>query len=468
MLLPLAGACQSKQGGGAPVRAPVAVERPCWFGAPSGVRARCHTVVVPERRRRLWSGGDSVRLAVAVFSRPGAGDRPALVFLQGGPGGAAIAEVVDRFTQVFAPLTETRDFVVLDQRGTGRSEPSLDCPTPDLPACRAHLRGQGIDLDAYTTVENAADVNDVRRALGYARVDLLGGSYGTLLAQAVMRDHPEAVRSAILDSPAPLQHVVHLELLRRFDAALQTLFDACRADAACDRRYPDLRRVFLQLVERLDAAPLRVAVAGSEPSVVDVSGAYFGMLVWQSLYYTEAIPHLPALIDETARGGTALLARIIGAERIPDRRSEGMQQSIECAEMAPFSSPAELRAEARRVPRELRRAALAQFGDVFERCAVWRVQAADRRAKEPLRTDTPVLLVVGAFDPATPPDMARETARTLSRHRLVVFPESGHGVVRTSDCARRLMIAFLDDPLAPPDVPCLAEMAMPRFVIRPH
>jgi pimeloyl-ACP methyl ester carboxylesterase len=360
-----------------------------------------------------------------------------------------------------------RDLIVIDQRGTGHSEPSLDCPERDLAACRARLTRQRVDLGSYTTTENAADINDVRRALGYQQIDLLGGSYGTLLAQTIMRDFPGTVRSAILDSAAPLQELVQLELIRHFEPALQVLFDACQSDAACHQDYPSLRDTFYSLVERLNARPIQVRLSSGPNGPArefTLNGGGFGFVIWQSLYHSEAIPHLPRIICDTASGNNERLTRLIERERPPDLRSVGMQQSVECTEMAPFMKPDQLREAAAGISPALREAAMSQFGDIFDRCRIWNVRSADARVKAPLRSDTPVLLLVGAFDPATPPVSARWTAETLPNHYLFIFPDSGHGVLRTSACARAVVSTFLVDPGRFPSVQCVERLSGPVFV----
>ena len=440
--------------------------RNCWFVTPPGLAVRCGSVGVAESRNPGARAPKTVRLAVAVFSKPERPARKPLFFLSGGPGDAAI-DVVRLFPHAFFPLLDQRDLIVIDQRGTGHSEPSLNCPESDLAACRARLMRQRVDLGSYTTTENAADINDVRLALGYQQIDLLGGSYGTLLAQAVMRDYPATVRSSILDSAAPLQELVQLELIRHFEPALQVLFDACRSDAACHKDYPNLRETFYNLVERLNATPIQVRVSGGPNGPIQeftLTGGRFGFVIWQSLYHSEAIPHLPRIIYDTARGKNERLARLIERQRPPDVRSVGMQQSVECTEMAPFIKPDQLRLAAGRISPALRQVAMSQFGDIFDRCRIWDVPPAHARVKTPLRSDTPVLLLVGAFDPATPPVSARWTAETLNKHYLFIFPDSGHGVLRTSACARAVISAFLVDPGHSPSVPCVERLSGPAFV----
>lgn len=445
--------------------APQFENRNCWFVTPPGVSVRCGSVVVAESRKRSARAPKTVRLAVAVFSKSEMSAREPLFFLSGGPGDAAI-DVVRLFPSAFFPLLNQRDLIVIDQRGTGHSEPSLDCPESDLAACRARLNRQGVDLGSYTTTENAADINDVRLALGYQQIDLLGGSYGTLLAQAVMRDYPGTVRSAILDSAAPLQELVQVELMRHFEPALQVLFDGCQSDAACHQDYPNLRETFYGLIKRLNATPIQVQVSGGPNGHQEftLSGGRFGFVIWQSLYHSEAIPHLPRIIYDTASGNSERLARLIERQRPPDVRSAGMQQSVECTEMAPFMKPDQLRQVAGRISPALRQVAMSQFGDIFERCRIWDVPPAEARVKAPLRSDTPVLLLVGAFDPATPPVSARWTAETLSQDYLFIFPDTGHGVFRTSACARAVISAFLADPGHSPSVPCVEQLSGPAFV----
>lgn len=439
----------------------------CWFASPPGVSVRCGSVNVCESRNRSAGEAKTVRLAVAVFSKLERPEQEPLFFLAGGPGDAAIDVAVRLFSSVFSAFLDQRTLIVIDQRGTGRSQPSLNCPERDLAACRARLVRQGINLSSYTTKENAADINDVRLALGYQRVDLLGGSYGTLLAQAVMRDYPAKVRSAILDSPAPLQGLVQLELIRHFEPALQVLFDACQSDTACNKDYPNLRATFYHLVERLNTAPIQVRVAegaNGPAREFTLTGGQFAFVIWQSLYHSEAIPHLPRIIGDSAGGNNERLARLIERLRPPDVRSVGMQQSVECTEMAPFMKPDQFQDAARQISPALRAAAMNQFGDIFERCKIWDVLPANAQVKESLRTSTPVLLLSGAFDPATPPGSARWTAETLTQHHLFIFPDSGHGVFRTSACARAVIAAFLADPGRSPRVPCVTRLAGPQFV----
>ena len=165
-----------------------------------------------------------------------------------GPGGDALEIVPLVFADRFAPFLADRDFIMFDQRGTGFSEPSLACPetlelafetieleltdeesrTLSLEAlneCRDRLAADGIDFTAYNSAENAADVNDLRIAMGYEEWNLYGISYGTRLAQTVVRDYPEGIRSIILDSAYPIESNLLTETPANLDRALTELFD---------------------------------------------------------------------------------------------------------------------------------------------------------------------------------------------------------------------------------------------------
>ncbi|MCA9906963.1 MAG: alpha/beta fold hydrolase, partial [Anaerolineae bacterium] len=175
------------------------------------------------------------------------------------------------------------ELVIFDQRGTGYSEPSLACPESEelmlstldedldseqskglllqmVTACHDRLRGEGIDLAAYNSRENAADVDDLRRALGYDQWDLYGISYGTRLAQTVMRDFPDGVRSVVLDSTYPLSADLTVDTIANMDRAFDTFFAGCAANAACSEAYPDLENRFFALADTLNATPILVPV----------------------------------------------------------------------------------------------------------------------------------------------------------------------------------------------------------------
>ncbi len=265
----------------------------------SDAPVRCGYLTVPENR--TIKNSPTIQLAVAILSAPdGGGDEPPIIYLEGGPGGSPLAEF-DAQDWDF-PFTRNRDLIFIDQRGTGYSIPTLDCPelndesydfseeNPELD-CRQRLAAEGIDLTAYNTTENAADIAALRNALGIAEWDVLGISYGTRLALDLMRFHPEGIRSVILDSPFPPNADTPVDEVLLTYELMEALFAACEEDAYCNETYPDLEAVFLETVARLNDDP-----------VDDLTGDVLVTSVSSAMQDTSLIPLIPLVIYEVAGG----------------------------------------------------------------------------------------------------------------------------------------------------------------------
>src|SRR5262245_32071250 len=236
-------------------------------------RVRCGTFRVPENRAQ--PDKRSIDLNVVVLAAKNAQRAAdALFILQGGPGQAATT-LAEFYAETFAGLRDTRDIVLVDQRGTGASNP-LVCrlggskadpggylgdifPVNRVRACRAELE-RGADLTQYTTPIAMDDLEEVRAALGYERVDLYGTSYGTRAVLVYLRAHPERVRSMILKGVVPMSVIVPLPFAEDSQRALDLLLEDCAADATCAAAYPRPRAEFASIVDGLRRAPRRVAV----------------------------------------------------------------------------------------------------------------------------------------------------------------------------------------------------------------
>ncbi|MCU0512409.1 MAG: alpha/beta hydrolase [Anaerolineae bacterium] len=284
---------------------------PCPFypavpGEEEGVTFACGTLTVPEQRADPAS--PPVELAVAIIYSTAA--RPApdpVLYLEGGPGGSALAAYDTWFT---SGLRADRDIILIDQRGTGYSWPSLNCPEFDDPAtaataatraCRQRLVAEGIDLSAYTSAASAQDIGDLIAALNLEQVNLFGVSYGTRLALTVLRDRPERLRSLILDAVYPPQVAGLEEQAYLGNAAFQRLFAACAAAAACQAAYPDLEQRFYATVDALNASPL----TDPDDDSFWLSGDDLVNEIFNLLYDTASLPLLPALMEAAARRDVA-------------------------------------------------------------------------------------------------------------------------------------------------------------------
>ncbi|HWQ13567.1 MAG TPA: alpha/beta fold hydrolase, partial [Roseiflexaceae bacterium] len=460
----------------------------CRFDQPPDAQVECGYLSVPERRDRPDSR--TIRLHVAVFKSTAADPAPdPVVYLEGGPGGDALKSVALGFEERVAPFLERGDFVVFDQRGTGFSEPALDCPElsdlnyelldDDLTiaesteryvattlACRQRLGQQAIDFGAYNSVESAADVRDLRMALGYDEWNLYGISYGTRLALTTLREHPEGIRSAILDSTVPLQSG-EAETPANIARAFTTLFDGCAADPGCQAAFPDLEGAFYRLVDRLNESPVTEPVvdplSGQRYSLLLNGDSLFGVLA-QALYSSDLIPLLPLAIRAGEQGvDYSLLARLAMIGTIQGEFvSEGMFYSVRCHEEIAFTTPAELAAADDPFP---------ELGGAFDQsvyveiCSRWDAGAAEPVENQPVTSDIPALVLAGEYDPATPPEDGRIAARTLSNSFFFEFPGLGHGVSVDGPCPQSITLAFLENPGVEPDASCIAGLKGPAFVL---
>ncbi|HEY1497650.1 MAG TPA: alpha/beta hydrolase [Candidatus Solibacter sp.] len=408
---PAAGAAQSKP-------------RTCSLdGIPGEVL--CAAYPVWENRDR--QAGRRITLNIVILpALTSPVEHDPLVILAGGPGQAA-TDLIQAFFRN-RDLRAHRQVVFIDQRGSGVSNP-LNCDlygsTPDpkrilagpfpidsVRACRQHLQSIA-DLGQYTTAASMDDVDDVRRWLGYEKVNLWGGSYGTRAAQVYLRRHGDHVRAVVLDGVLPVDELVPLHQPATAQRAID-LFLARNRTA-----FPNLEREFHSLFD--PAKPLslgllegiRHAMYGGDPRA------------------------FPDLIHRAAAGDPGpLQQRAIDAEIALSRLSIGLNLSITCAEDIPFLDDGAIARETAgtflgdaRIQRQ--RAA----------CREWVAGAVPPDLHEPVRSEVPVLLFSGGRDPVTPPAFADHVAASLPNSRHIVFPDSAHG--NFSPCARQLLSDFI-------------------------
>jgi pimeloyl-ACP methyl ester carboxylesterase len=399
-----------------------------------------------------------------------------VMLLSGGPGESA-TEVASALWPQMQETVGDRDLIAVDQRGTGYSIPSLACDDDSLEACRDRLRHERIDLATFNTEENAADIDAVRRALGYRQVDLLGGSYGTRLALAVMRDHPAGVRSAVLDSVAPPDIDVSIEQVRHLDDAVGRLFRACEIDSHCSTAFPHLRADFAAAVQRLSVTPVDLSeqtldvsdlLAGdtsANPEPID--GVAFTDIVLMSLNDPITVRMVLLVISETAGGANSALELLLDdLAAIGGPASSfavGMYQSVECASFA--RSDTVVSDATRRLPVELGAVGRTHLSSFVSDCRTWGVPARSPSTRQRVRSKIPTLLISGSLDPITPPAYAAHAGATLSRSRHITIAGAGHSVLVQSSCARRAARSFFRTPRPSIAIPCAHESTAMRFVV---
>jgi pimeloyl-ACP methyl ester carboxylesterase len=437
--------------------------RTCHLPGAEGA-LRCLSVPVPLDYAQPAAGGLKIHVTVAPAFREGAKGDPLFV-LAGGPGQAG-SEVLILLSTAFKRVRATRDIVFIDQRGTGLSG-KLDCEEPpghetmsdaELEAA-AHrcVSNSKTPFAAYNTAYAARDLEEVRRALGYARVNLFGGSYGTRLGQAYARAFPASVRSLILDGVAAPDQVIPAGG-RDAQAALDKLFEGCRKDAACNKAYPNLRAEFDSLAARTEAG-IKLSVADprtAQPVTFTMTAQRFNGTIHNILYSPADARRLPFLIHSAYQGRwEPFIARHnIGGDFAGEGGNAALLYlAVVCAEDVPRMTPELMKEDATALTRPL-------SGRIVAMCKDMKVPAVPYAA--PTMIEAPALLLSGALDPVTAPRRAQSAARYMKNARHLVVANAGHGVSQLG-CAPRLLRAFLDQPGAALDAGCLAEIPPPTF-----
>ena len=446
----------------------------CEFEVAEAANVACGWLTVPENRRDA-SSDSTVRLHVGVYEAKG--EQPAetpLILVLGGP---ALEWTALDYEWFIAPLAQDRSVVLFDARGTGYSEPSLACAEvgdaqlairgQDVSdeewldrmlaaygVCRDRLVADDIDLNAYNSTESAADVADLAAALGYAEWNVMSVGSGALVALRVLRDHPDGVRSAILDSPYPLQANPEVSWIEGRQRTLDMLFSACASEPRCSALYPDLEAVFWNLVDHYEQArPTIFIEPPDDPGYeVTVDGARIvnGVL---RIVDMDMIPWIPCLLTQVHDGDTWALEELFGYGPAGDGSGAGARMSAYCSEEIPFVEQEAVR----HVHDTAGPLAPGTPDHFFEICERWQVQEASALENEPVVSDVPALVLVGEYTADPPPSEGFDTCATLSRSRCVELSGSAGWQVWHNPCSSDLARAFLRDPGAEIDFSCVEE-----------
>lgn len=431
----------------------------------TSIAARCGTLTVPLDREHPDAGGIDLNIALVPPLNRRSEAAP-LFLLAGGPGQGAVQTYVT-VAGAFARINRTHPIVLLDQRGTGKSSPqscdypeSWEQPADPMPVVRKAtaecLAKLGPAVRFYTTSIAVRDLDEVRAALGYAQIDLYGGSYGTRVAEQYMRRYPDHTHAAILDGVVYPEEVLGPDMARDADHALGLIVARCQHAAECNTAYPKLAEDLGALLRQFGTHQTAVSVddpnSGLPQQIQFNHNVLAGALRLLS-YSSASASLLPTLIHEGARsladdpqGTLAPLAAqtIMTSRQLHDMLASGMQYSVICSEDVPYYNTDSIDRDA------LERTYLGtQLVDSFEEvCKIWPKGPVDADLHAALHSDVPTLLLSGEADPVTPPSAADRLARTLTRRRHLVLAGEGHGQLGTS-CMPRLMAAFLDS--ADPD-----------------
>jgi pimeloyl-ACP methyl ester carboxylesterase len=420
--------------------------------------AKCGTFEVFENR--ATRKGRKIKLNVLVLPATGPQrERDALFYFAGGPGSAATEEAAG-IAQIFAKIHEHRDLVFVDQRGTGQSNP-LNCelfdpadpqsylgsffPVEAVKKCREQLEPKA-DLTLYTTNIAMDDLDDVRAALGYEQINLFGGSYGTRAALVYLRQYPKHVRAVVLHGVAPTNQFMPLHFPQDTERALQGVLAECEADAACHEAFPKIKEeaAYALGILMMSPAETELQLEGTNTKArLRLNVHLAAEAVRYMLYSPVPAGRIPLFLHLARRGNYEPLtqAAFFFRKNLVATGSNGMYLSVTCAEDLPSIKPEEADKLAEHTVLGSYR-----YDQQSEACALWPTAKVDPSYAEPVRSDKPVLIVTGEWDPVTPPSQGDAAAKTLSNSLHIVVPHGAHGLngLENINCLDGLLTTFIE------------------------
>jgi pimeloyl-ACP methyl ester carboxylesterase len=459
----------------------------------------CGYLAVPERRG--GPGDRVVRLFVVRLDPPDpavALPDPMLVL------GGDIGDALNHGSLAPMAARTGRVVYVVEPRGVGHSEPSLACPefdalapesagaagigaafqaevTAAVEACRSRLEDEGVDRTAYGLAETAADLEDLRNALGVERWNLMAFGTNSRYALEVLRAYPEGVRAVAMDSPQFPQAPDPVIAVAGTQRAIAELTAACSADDGCGAAAPRFDRLLESALDRLNASPMQVTLEtgalvtqAGRPLEVSVDGAALLRVVRFSLGGdgpANARQIVATVVAASNGVASDHLLRLLANDLTlcagfrpqcltVHPFSLGTYLTVLCRDDAPSIDPSTP------VPD----GSHATYDELFANhpyltmCAAWDVPAAEQATNAAVESDVPILILTGQFDAFSPAPVAAEAASTLPNAIVVEVPGLTHNVIGFADCAISMRNAFIEDPEADLDASCASELR-PSFLM---
>jgi pimeloyl-ACP methyl ester carboxylesterase len=403
--------------------------------------------------------GRKITLNLVVYPASARVKEPDPIFVFAGGPGQAATDVIAAVTPQLSGLTTKRDIVFIDQRGTGKSNP-LNCKfandsddSPDPAARRAatlklvgdcrDTLAQRADLTQYGTTAAMMDYDEVRAALGYEKINLWGGSYGTRTAQEYLRRYPERVRTMVIDGVASPSMALPATFARDAGASLEAAFKACDAQPNCAKSYPDFRTGFSALLDRLEKKPEKLSLRDPLTNLsrdVTVSRQSLATQVFSLLYAPQLVAILPEAIKQASAGNFAPLYAASGGfvDFAEDKIAFGMRLSVSCNEDVPRIDAAAQ--EAAEQERPFQTMFIREFATA---CENWPKGKIPADFHTPVKSDKPVMILSGGLDPVTPPIFGDEVKKNFSNSVHFIAPQIGHGVSQHG-CGPKLLKQFIE------------------------
>jgi len=432
--------------------------KPCHLSAPGSTErlsAQCGSLTVFENHAAR--SGRQIELRIAMIPAISRTPEPdPVLYITGGPGGASTQDFVAT-SSAFDRMNEKRDILMVDQRGTGQSHP-LECEAPEeeldfenetllkaeIERCIDQIDG---DPRFYSTQAAVQDLDQVRSAMGYEKLNIYGVSYGSRVAQTYLRSYPQHVRTVILDGVLPQDEALGVSVASDAQKTLDAVFARCAADVDCSEAFPGLPDALAALLERVAKEPVAVELYNpytGEPTEEIFTQGKLGTAIRLFSYRSETAALLPLLIhDAHTTGDLSRLAAqsMIVTEQLQGSINYALHNSVVCTEDAPF-----LRQEGKFVGNEQaeKNAYLGGFYQQLEGiCRNWPTAEIPSDFKTLVRSEIPVLLLSGELDPVTPQDNAEHISEELPNSLHLVGPGQGHGLIMRG-CTHKVAADFVE------------------------
>ena len=428
----------------------------------------------------------TIEIPVYIFkSRSENPKKDPIIYTVGGPGYTSMPTA--KYMNYYKYLDD-RDFILVEQRGNYYAKPHLDCPewsqaiyesnqpgfNPEnydplfkeaAKNCKERLQKNGIDLSGYNTNEIAADINDLVNTLEIEEYNLLTISYSTKIAQVLLRDYPDKIRSVVMDSPLPIEVNYDEQSVQNLLETVETLLTDCEEDEACNVAYPNIKTRFYAYLREKTENPLKVAIEhpkNGKTEVFYLKGE--DLITVFTSASTGSVPNVPFEIKKLLDGDlTSVKKRLSYVFREPGEGAGlGMRLSVWCAEENPFNNLEVIENETSKYP-EVKGLSPAVFAN--EVCKIWSVKKAKAIENQAVKSNVPVLFISGAYDNETPVKWAKTMMPNFSNGYHLIFKGWKHTPTTnwSNQCAMQAANNFFNNPNEKPNPDCFLEIGNPKF-----
>lgn len=425
---------------------------------PPGAKDSVLCGTYPVFENRTTGKGRKISLSIIVIPASDSSAKlPPVFMIEGGPGVAA-SSGLSYYSLPGNPYRKQHDIVLVDIRGTGNSNP-LHCnslqyaenlqnrftemyPAVAVKTCYDSL-SKIADLTQYNTINAVKDLEEIRQWLGYKKINLMGVSYGTRVAQVYMKLFPSSLSGIVLMSPTSFSNRMPLYHAKFAQQGMSRLLSDCKNDSGCFNSFPNIRREFSLLMKRWKQNPVSYKHTSMQGKTLylNITWEMFHTKIRSLMYSPSGLRIVPYLIHEAYTGNLKPFVSLYSGEPKPDLfLAEGFYLCVTCTEDIPFIKDQEIELQVKNTFMGTYR-----IDQQKKACALWTKGKLPANFFQPVASDIPVLIISGDFDPVTPVSLAKEIAEKLSNSKMIVIPAMSHlfDGLSHEECFDNIVVGFL-------------------------